>query len=216
MKHSLIYAFRLTATVLSLGLFAIQAIAQGSSNSYTPKAPRESRILSDDAASSFSALSPASHESTPLQLGPVLFRPSINYEYTDANNLLASVGNEQDSEIQNINLNLVFDYHKFWSFSYRPTWTYYSNATFNDADSHSVNFSSDFAVADWRMGLNQTYNESNYSLVQTGSQTQQEIFGTTLTALHQLNSTWYLDLSADQDLLSTGGFYDVSEWSTSG
>ncbi|MBT6768437.1 MAG: outer membrane beta-barrel protein [Opitutales bacterium] len=161
-------------------------------------------------------MSPASRESTPLQVGPVLFRPSINYKYTDANNLLRSVGNEQDSEIQNISLNLIFDYQEFWSFSYRPTWTYYSNAAFDDTDSHSANFSSDFAVADWRIGFNQTYSDSNGSLVQTGSQTQQEIFGTTLSASRQLNSTWYLDLSADQDLRSTSRFSDVSEWSTSG
>ena len=216
MKRSPIYAFHLTATVLSLCFFATQSNAQDSSNSYTPKAPRESPILSNDATSSFSALSPASRKSTPLQVGPVLFRPSINYKYTDANNLLRSVGNEQDSEIQNISLNLIFDYQEFWSFSYRPTWTYYSNAAFDDTDSHSANFSSDFAVADWRIGFNQTYSDSNGSLVQTGSQTQQEIFGTTLSASRQLNSTWYLDLSADQDLRSTSSFSDVGEWSTSG
>jgi len=216
MQRSPIRALRSAATVLSLCFFATQAMGQGSSNSYTPKAPRESRISSNDATASFSALSPASRESTPLQVGPVLFRPSINYKYTDANNLLRSVGNEQDSEIQNVTLNLIFDYQEFWSFSYRPTWTYYSNAAFDDTDSHSANFSSDFAVADWRIGFNQTYNNSNGSLVQTGSQTQQEIFGTTLSASRQLNSVWYLDLSADQDLHSTSSFSDVSKWSTSG
>ena len=216
MKPSPIYALRSTASVLSLCFFAIQAMAQDSSNSYAPKAPRESRISSNDATSSFNALLPASRESDALQVGPVLFRPSINYKYTDANNLLRSVGNEQDSEIQNISLNFIFDYQEFWSFSYRPTWTYYSNAAFDDTDSHSANFYSDVAVADWRIGFNQTYNDSNGSLVQTGSQTQQEIFGTTLSASRQLNSTWYLDLSADQDLRSTSRFSDVSEWLTSG
>ena len=216
MKQSPIYALISTATVLSLCFFVTPANAQDSSTSYTPKAPRESRISSNDATSSFSALPPKSRESTPLQVGLVLFRPSINYKYTNANNLLRSVGNEQDSEIQDISLNLIFDYQEFWSFSYRPTWTYYSNATFNDTDSHSANFSSDFAVADWRIGFNQTYNDSNGSLVQTGSQTQQETFGTTLSASRQLNSTWYLDLIADQDLRSASIFPDVSEWSTSG
>jgi len=216
MNRSPIYAFRLTATVLSLSLLLFQANAQDSSNSYTPKAPRESRISGNDATSSFSALSPKSRESTPLQVGPVLLRPSINYKYTDANNLLRSVGNEQDSEIQDISLNLIFDYQALWTFTYRPTWTYFSNATFNDTDSHSANFSSNFEVADWRIRFNQTYKDSYYSLVQTGSQTQQEIFGTTLSASRQLNSTWYLDLSGDQDLSSTSGFSDANESSISG
>ena len=216
MNRSPIYAFRLTATVLSLSLLLFQANAQDSSNSYTPKAPRVSRISGNDATSSFSALSPKSRESTPLQVGPVLLRPSINYKYTDANNLLRSVGNEQDSEIQDISLNLIFDYQALWTFTYRPTWTYFSNATFNDTDSHSANFSSNFEVADWRIRFNQTYKDSYYSLVQTGSQTQQEIFGTTLSASRQLNSTWYLDLSGDQDLSSTSGFSDANESSISG
>ncbi|MBV33375.1 MAG: hypothetical protein CMK36_08090 [Porticoccaceae bacterium] len=216
MKRYTIYALRLTATVLSLSLSLFQANAQDSSHSYTQKAPRESRISGDDATSSFSALSPALRESTPLQIGPLLFTPSVNYRYTDASNLLRRVGNEQDSEIQNISFNLFFDYQELWSFSYRPAWTYYSNAAFDDTDSHSANFFSDFAVADWRIGFNQTYDDSKDSLVQTGSQTQQETFGTTLSASRQLNSTWYLDLSADQDLRSTSRFSDVSEWSTSG
>ena len=216
MNRSPIHVLRLIVAAQSLSLLLSQANAQDSLTSYTPKASRESRISSNDSTSSFSALSPASHESTPLQIGPVLFRPNINYKYTDANNLLRSVGNEQDSEIQDISLNLIFDYQEFWSFNYRPTWTYYSNATFNDTDSHSANFSSDFAVADWRVGFNQTYHDSNLSLVQTGSQTQQEKFGTTLGASRQLNSTWYLDLSADQDLHSVSSLSDVSEWSTSG
>ena len=216
MKRSPIHVLRLAATALSLSLLVFQATAQESSNSYTPKAPRESRNTSSDATSSFSALSPTSRESTPLQVGPVLFRPSINYKYTDANNLLRSVGDDQDSEIQDISLNLVFDYQEFWTFSYRPTWTYYSNDAFDDTDSHSANFSSDFTVADWRIGFNQSYRDSNGSLVQTGSQTQQETFGTTLSASHQLNSGWYLDLSADQDLRTTSSYSDVSEWSGSG
>jgi hypothetical protein len=216
MKRSSINVLRSTATALSFSFLLFQAIAQDSSNSYTPKAPRESRISSSDVTSSFSALSPTSRESTPLQIGPVLFRPSINYRYTDANNLLRSVGNDQDSEIQDISLNLIFDYQEFWSFSYRPTWTYYSNDAFDDNDSHSANFSSDFAVADWRIDFNQNYRDSNGSLVETGSQTQQETFGTTLSASRQLNSVWYLDLSADQDLRSTSSFSDVREWSGSG
>ena len=216
MKHSPIHVLRLAATAISLSFLVFQADAQDSSNSYTPKAPRESRNTGSDVISSFSALSPTSRESTPLQLGPVLFRPSINYKYTDANNLLRSVGNNQDSEIQDISLNLIFDYQEFWTFSYRPTWTYYSNDAFDDNDSHSANFSSDFAVADWRIGFDQSYRDSNGSLVQTGSQTQQETFGTTLSASRQLNLAWYLDLSADQDLRSTSSFSDVTERSGSG
>jgi hypothetical protein len=215
MKHSRIHTLRLAATAAALSLAILQGAAQESSNSYTPKAPRESKNVSSSATASLSALAPGSRESTPLQVGPVLFRPGITYRYTDAENLLRSVGNEQDSEIQNINLSLGFDYQDIWTFNYNPSWTYYSNNNFDDDDSHSANFSSDFGIQDWRMSISQTYRDSNGSLVETAGQTQQESWGTTISASRQLNSTWYLDLSANQDLRSTSRFSDVREWSGS-
>lgn len=206
-------SLRLSAIGFALTIASNALSAQD--NSYTPKAERQSRITSNDATASFNALAPFSRESSPLQLGPVLFRPAINYKYTDANNLLRSIGDEQDSEIQDISLDLNFDYQEFWSFSYRPTWTYYSNDLFEDSDSHSAQFSSDFSVADWRIGFNQSFRDSNNSLVQTGSQTEQESWGTTLSASRQLNSSLYIDLSTDQDIRSTNIYSDVSENSVS-
>jgi len=130
--------------------------------------------------------------------------------------LLRSVGDSQDSEIQDINLTLNFDYQDLWSFNYNPSWTYYSNDRFDDSDSYSANFSSDFGIQDWRIGISQSYRDSNGSLVETGSQTQQTSWGTTLSASRQLNATWYLDLSANQDLRSTTSFSDVRDRSGSG
>jgi hypothetical protein len=216
MKRSPIHLLRLIVAAQALSLLLFQANAQESSNNYTPKAPRESRISSNDATSSLNALSPRSRESTPLQIGPVLFRPGITYRYTDADNLLQSVGDEQESGIQDINLSLGFQYQDLWTFNYNPSWTYYSNDSFNDSDSHSANFSSNFGIQDWRIGFSQTYRDSNGSLVETAGQTQQESWGTTISTSRQLNSTWYLDLSANQDLRSTSSYSDVREWSGSG
>lgn len=208
-------SLRLLSICLALSLAAGALSAQDSSNRYTPKAERQSRIDSNDATGSFSALAPFSRDSSPLQLGPVLFRPGIYYTYTDASNLLRGVGDEQDSEIQDISLNLVFDYQEFWTFSYQPSWTYYSNDAFDDSDSHSASFFSDFVVADWSVGFSQTYRDSSNSLVQTGSQTPQESWGTTLSASRQLNASLYLDLSTNQDLRSTRSFSDVRQNSVS-
>lgn len=212
---------------IALGFFAHEALAQkenAPSTDYTPKIPRESRNVSNSATASLIALSPASRESTPLQLGPVLFRPAITYSYTDATNLLRSVGDPQDSIFEEISLNLAFDYTELWTFIYRPSWTYYSNDRFEDSTAHSADFSTNFAVQDWGIGFRQSYRDSNGSLVQTGSQTQQEIWGTTLSASRQINSSWYLDLSANQDLraannqdlLAARNYPDVKDRSISG
>ena len=69
---------RSSATAFSLSFLIFQGNAQDSSNSYTPKVPRESRNVSEASNVSLSALPPGSRESTPLQLGPVLLSPRIN------------------------------------------------------------------------------------------------------------------------------------------
>jgi hypothetical protein len=213
MKHSPIHTLRLAATAAGLSLAVIQGIAQESSNSYTPKAPRESKNVSTSASASLSALAPGSRESTPLQLGPVLFRPGINYRYTESDGLLANRENAQNSVIETISATFDFDYRELWSLSYNPSWRYYSNNSFENRDSHSVNFVTGFALQDWAMGFSQTYRTSGQVLIETGSQTDQETFGTTLSASRQLNSAWYLDLSANQDSRSTSSFSDVRQWS---
>lgn len=216
MKHTPIPTLRIAATAFSLSFAIFNAAGQDSSSSYTPKAPRESRNVSSDATGSLSALGPKARESTPLQMGPFLFRPGITYSYTDADNLLRGFGDSENSVIERISASLAFEYRELWSLNYTPSWTYYSNDRFEDNDAHSVNLSTDFALQDWGMGFSQTYNTSNGSLIETGSQTEQDLWGTTLSASRQLNSAWYLDLSTDQDLRSTKRFSDVSEWSGMG
>ena len=215
MKHSPIHVLRFAATALSLSFLAFQATAQESSNSYTPKAPRESRNVSGGANVSLSALAPGSRESTPLQLGPVLLRPSIYYRYTQSDRFLAGPGNQQDSVIETTGASFAFDYQDLWSLNYNPSWTYYSNDFLEDRDSHSVNFNTGFSLQDWSLGFSQSYRTSGQALIETGAQTDQETFGTTLSASRQLTSIWYLDLSANQDLRSTSSYSDVTQHSVS-
>ncbi len=215
MKLATTYLIRLTLTAFLFIVAVSQSAAQQSSNSYTPKEPRKSLLTSNDATGSLIALGPRSRESTPLQLGPVLFRPAITYRFTDANNLLRGAGNPQDTEIQNYRLSLGFEYQNLWNLEYTPTWTYYSNPAFNDRDSHSLNFSSEFQIQDWNVNFAQTYRKSNASLVETATQTPEDNWGTTISASRQLNSAWYLDLNATQDLRFTDTFSDVRNWTAS-
>ena len=213
---SLPFALRISAFGLAATLALPLIQGQESSSTYTPKPARESQLSSTESTGSFNALRPIARQSTPLRLGAVEFRPGISYSWTDAKNLLRSVGNNQDSEFQTINLNLNFNHGEFWTFNYSPSWTYYSNDNFDDNDSHSASFSSDATISDWRIGFSQTFRDSNGSLVQTGTQTEQESWGTTLSGSRQLSSTFYLDLSGSRDSRSTSSFSDVKQHSFSG
>ena len=214
MKRSPIRLRCLTAT-LSFSFLVFQASAQDSSNSYTPKVPRESRNVSEASNVSLSALPLRSRESTPLQLGPVLLRPSFNYRYTQSDGFLSGPGNRLDSVIETIGASFAFDYRDLWSLTYNPSSTHYSNAFLENRDSHSLNFATGFALRDWSMGFSQSYRTGGRVLIETAAQTDQETFGTTLGASRQLSSTWYLDLSADQDLRSTRRYSDVIQHSVS-
>ena len=211
----MIMTLRSSATAFSLSFLIFQGYAQDTSNSYTPKVPRESRNVSEASNVSLSALPPGSRESTPLQLGPVLLRPSINYRYTQSDGFLAGPGNRQDSVIETIGASFAFDYRDLWSLTYNPSWTHYSNAFLEDRDSHSLNFTTGFALQDWSMGFSQRFRKGGQALIETAVQTDQETFGTTFGASRQLTSTWYLDLSASQDLRSTRRYSDVTQHSVS-
>ena len=215
MKQTPIQILRLTAAVAYLGSATFQTSAEDSSGSYTPKLPRESRNVSEASNASLSALPPGSRESTPLQVGPVILRPSLNYRYTQSEGFLSGPGNRLDSVIERIGASFAFDYRDLWSLDYNPSWTNYSNAFLEDRDSHSLNFTTGFALRDWSIGFSQSYRTGGQVLIETAAQTNEETFGTTLGASRQLSSTWYLDLSADQDLRSNRRYSDVNQHSVS-
>jgi len=213
MKHSFTRTLRLAAVVAIISYSSIPANAQERTSTYTPKPQRQSRISGNSSVGSLSALLPPTRESTPLQLGPVLFRPGISYRYTSTESISQSVSNLEDTDIKRTSLSLAFDYLDLWSLNVNPSWTSYTNDRFEDDQSNSVNFSTGFMLQDWQLGITQSYRESNNTLVETASQTQQESWGTTLGASKQLSSVWNIDFNIDQDQRTTTAFADMQQFS---
>jgi len=150
----------------------------------------------------------------PLQWGPLGFRPHAFYRFLHATGLPAAGTNHVDSIVQEISPGLLLNLGDHWSLDYTPTWRFYSNDEFRDTLDHYVRLIGGTTYEDWVFGLAQVYDASSEPLVETGTQTDQEAFLTTLSSSYQFNSKMSMDLAINQNIVSAEEFQSSSEWST--
>jgi hypothetical protein len=150
----------------------------------------------------------------PFQWGPVNLRPHLLYSFSYADGLLSAPGEPSSSIINQFSPGMLFTIGSHWTLDYTPTWLWYANNKFNDTLSHSVALNGWTAYEDWTFGLSQTYSRSSGSLAQTGTQTEQEAFGTALSSSYRFNSKVSADLSLSQSFQSADQFQSYRQWST--
>jgi hypothetical protein len=150
----------------------------------------------------------------PFQWGPVNFHPSLSYSMSYADGLLSTPGHPESSIINQFSPGMLFMIGSHWTLDYTPSWQWYANKNFNDTLSHSVALTGWTAYEDWTIGLSQTYARSSSTLVQTGTQTEQESFGTSLSSSYRVNSKVSIDLGLNQDFESAQQFQGYRQWST--
>jgi len=150
-----------------------------------------------------------------LQWGPVNLRPHLLYRVLYAAGIPAAGTNDVNTVIQSISPGMLFTLGSHWSLDYTPTLTFYSNKQFRDTLDHSVILTGGTAYEDWVFGLLQSYVSSSAPLVQTGTQTDTEIYATALTASYRFNSKLSMDLALNQTIENAPLFTSYREWSTS-
>ncbi len=151
----------------------------------------------------------------PLQWGPVILRPHANYQFTYGTGLRFSTNQPPaDSIVQTFSPGVLFVLGKHWTLDYTPSFTFYSDKNFNNTVGHSVALTGGTVYDDWQLGLSQTFSYSKSSEVQTGTQTEEQTFGTSLSASHALNSKVSVDLGVSQNLSFPSGYQSTKEWST--
>jgi len=149
-----------------------------------------------------------------LQWGPVDLRPHADYRLSYGNGIQSTPGHRLDSVVNEISPGLLFDIGRHWSLDYTPTWRFYSNRQLQDTLDHNVRLAGWTAYEDWVLGLSQGYATSSAPLVETGTQTFQEIYSTALTASYLFNSKVSADLAVNQNFVSVQDFSNYREWST--
>ena len=150
----------------------------------------------------------------PFKYGMVTLRPHVDYSFSYTDGLLASPTNHQATAINTITAGLAVDLGPHWALDYTPTIRFYSNSQFKDGVDHALSLVGGTRYEDWLFGLSQSFAYSTAPTAETGTQTEQYLYGTGLTASHVLNDKLSLDLGLSQDISDAAGLQSSRSWST--
>lgn len=161
----------------------------------------------------FTATGEGREQPPPFQWGPVTLRPRLSYRFLYGDGLPSAQTSHVSSVVQGVSPGLLFGIGNHWILDYGPTWTFYSSKELRNTLDQHVRFTGGTAFEDWTFGLTQSYMSSSEPLIETGVQTDQEIFLTDLTASYQFNSKMSTDISLDQTVASAQNFSSYRQWS---
>jgi len=151
----------------------------------------------------------------PLQWGPVTLRPHANYQFTYGTGVRFSTNQPPaDTIVQTFSPGILFELGEHWTLDYTPSFTFYSDKNFKNTVGQAVTLTGGTVYEDWVLGLSQSFSYSKSPQVETGTQTEEQTYVTSLTASHALNSKVSVDLSASQNLSFPTDFQSSKEWST--
>jgi hypothetical protein len=137
--------------------------------------------------------------SEPLaQWGPVQFRPHLLYRFLYGDGIPAQPGQHLTTAINEIYPGILINLGSHWNLDYTPTLRFYSNRQFQDTTDQAVTLAGGTVFRDWTFGFSQSYASSSQPLIETGAQTDLEVFSTSLSARYPMNSVLTLDLGASQ------------------
>ncbi len=110
--------------------------------------------------------------------------------------------------------NLVIDLGSHWTLDYSASLNFYP-ASSGLGDSTGQNFSLLWSTyyQDWSLALSQGYSFSDTPLIQTGTQTKEESYVTSLSASHQLVGNLSFVAGLSQSFTFADPFDDVHAWS---
>jgi hypothetical protein len=141
------------------------------------------------------------------------FSPRANYRFSYGKGVQGA-GDNGDTYLQEITTGLTVPLGDKWAIDYTPSLRYYSDPDVQDGLDHFVRFSGGTTFRDWSFGLAQSYLNTSTAIVETGQQTEREIYDTSLSAVYDINSALALDLGASQSFRSATDFVDSKTWST--
>lgn len=153
-------------------------------------------------------------ESEPFRWGPVTLRPHPFYEFLYGSGILVNPGQSVDTTIQQISPGFLINVGSHLTLDYTPTLTLYSNNNFKNTFENAAGLTWGGAYNDWVFGASQSYAASSAPTVQTGTQTSQENYLTTVSASYNFNSKMSVDLGANQNFNFADQFDSYREWST--
>jgi hypothetical protein len=220
--------FRLCVLVASGLLFSLgPTLAQDviSPPPTTPAVPAAVQEAQNNSPMQVFAPTPEIPSPVPLQWGRVTLHPHLDYQLSYGNGIQSAPGQPRNTLINQLAPGILMNLGDHWTLDYTPTLIYYSSGSFQDALNQSVRLSWGSAFGnDWFFTGSQSYTDTSDPEIETGTQTDQENFLTTLNASYLFNEKMSLDMSLNQDLNYIGNsenltnqlqpLVDTKSWST--
>jgi hypothetical protein len=157
---------------------------------------------------------PGSQPAQPFRYKFLTLRPHVDYQFLYGTGILAAPGRPVDTVIQQIAPGLRLDIGDHWILDYTPAWTIYSNNQFQNVFGQSASLTGGTVYESWVLGLAQTYTDTSLPQTETGTQTREQVFNTTVNGSYTMNSKMSLDLQLNQLFNSTEQFQSYRETST--
>ncbi len=157
---------------------------------------------------------------TPFRWGPFALRPHIAYQVSYGDSLSYSADQRANTWINELSPGILINLGDNWILDYTPTMRWYDDSHFKDATDHRVLLNGAATFRDWSFGLSQGFSKTFQPLIETGSQTEEEIYSTSLNAGRALNDKLSMDLGLSQNFryidqaASYQGLTDSLQWST--
>jgi hypothetical protein len=152
--------------------------------------------------------------------GRLNLRPRLSYTFSYGNGLSYRLGEEASSVIHQFSPGLTINLGDQWALDYAPTLRWYSDEAFEDVINHRVSLTGRTSFRDWLLRVSQGFSRTTDPLIETGSETDQDTYSTSLSAGRSLNSKLSVDLGLSQSLRFMGnesgssGLTDRKSWST--
>ncbi|HEY5040758.1 MAG TPA: outer membrane beta-barrel protein [Verrucomicrobiae bacterium] len=150
----------------------------------------------------------------PFKFGPVTVRPHFNYSFLYGSGVQSSANSGQNTIIQTFSPGMTVNLGTHWTLDYTPSLQFYSNRQFHNTVNHSATLVGGTHYEDWTFGLSQSFSKSDSPLVETAAQTEQEQYGSALTASRSFNDKMSADLALNQNIISVRSLQTSRDWST--
>lgn len=150
----------------------------------------------------------------PFQFGQITVRPHVDYSVLYSDAFPTTPTNRASTFIQQLSPGIAVDLGRHWTVDYTPTIRFYSSSQLRDGVDHSLSLIGGTSYEDWVFGLTQSFGYTTAPTYEIGAQTEQEQFGTGLTASHSLSDKVSLDLGLNQTISDSDGLQGSREWST--
>lgn len=149
-----------------------------------------------------------------LTWGPVAVHPHALYRFLYGNGIQSLPGQTQNTAIQQFSPGVLFGLGNHWTLDYSPLFSFYSSSSFENTVDQNVALNWGTTYEDWKLGFSQTYSAVTAPLIETGTQTETDTYGTSATASYRFSSKFSTDLNIAQNFVFSPGFTDTRSWST--